>query len=225
LGCDKLVSNNKKNIFVQRRIGISGGAGELMERKMLAQTGIRPLAGGVLGNGPVQNSIRTVLNCATAGEFREAMSRVASSVSIVCTDGQHGIAGFTCSAICSVTDDPPTIMVCVNRKSTANAIIKANGVLCVSSLSADQVELSQMFAGVGRVPMTERFAGPNWGVLATGSPYCKSSRVALDCRVADVKEIGTHSVIFAEVLSTAHAGEGEPLIYHGRNYATLRCMA
>jgi flavin reductase (DIM6/NTAB) family NADH-FMN oxidoreductase RutF len=225
LGCDKLVSNNKKNIFVQRRIGISGGAGELMERKMLAQTAIRPLAGDMLRNGQVQNSIRTVLNRATAGEFREAMSRVASSVSIVCTDGPHGIAGFTCSAVCSVTDDPPTIMVCVNRKSAANAIIKANGVLCVSSLGADQVELSQMFAGVGQVPMIERFAGPNWGVLATGSPYCKSSRVALDCRVADTREVGTHSVIFAEVLSTAHAGGNEPLIYHSRNYATLRHMA
>ena len=192
---------------------------------MLVQTGIRPLAGGVLGNGPVQNSIRTVLNCATAGEFREAMSRVASPVSIVCTDGPYGIAGFTCSAVCSVTDEPPTIMVCVNRKSAANDVIKANGVLCVSSLGAEQVGLSQMFAGVGRVPMTERFAGTNWGVLATGSPYCKTSRVVLDCRVADIREVGTHSVIFAEVLSTARAGGDEPLIYHSRNYATLRHMA
>jgi len=32
-------------------------------------------------------------------------------------------------------------------------------------------------------------------------------------------------VIFAEVLSTAHAGDSEPLIYHSRNYATLRRMA
>ena len=78
-------------------------------------------------------------------------------------------------------------MVCVNRKSAANAIIKANGVLCVSSLGAEQIELSQMFAGVGRVPMNERFAGPHWSVLATGSPYCTQSRVALDCRVADIQ--------------------------------------
>jgi len=162
---------------------------------------------------------------ATTAEFREAMSRVASTVSIVSTNGSHGVAGFTCSAVCSVTDEPPTIMVCVNRKSAANAIIKANGVLCVSSLGADQIELSQMFAGVGRVPMNERFAGRHWGVLATGAPYCTTSRVALDCRVADVIEVGTHSVILAEVLATAHAGDGEPLIYHSRNYATLRHMA
>ena len=128
---------------------------------MLAPTEIGSLASDV----QVPASIEATMKGATAVEFREAMSRVASSVSIVSTDGPHGIAGFTCSAVCSVTDEPPTIMVCVNRKSAANAVIKANGVLCVSSLGADQVELSQVFAGIGRVPMNERFVGPNWGVL------------------------------------------------------------
>jgi len=75
------------------------------------------------------------------------------------------------------------------------------------------------------VPMNERFAGKYWSVLATGSPYCTQSRVALDCRVADVREVGTHSVIFAEVLSTIHASDGQPLIYHSRNYATIRHVA
>ena len=192
---------------------------------MFTPTEIRPAAGEILTNLKIETPVRNIPARATAEEFREALSRVASSVSIVTTDGAHGIAGFTCSAVCSVTDEPPTIMVCVNRKSAANAIIKGNGVLCVSSLGAEQVELSQMFAGVGRVPMHERFAGPHWAVLATGSPYCKTSRVALDCRVAEIREVGTHSVIFAEVLSAVHAGDGQPLIYHSRNYATLRHVA
>ena len=175
---------------------------------MLAPNEIASLAGDVRVQAPIQQTIKVT----TAADFREAMSRVACSVSIVCTAGPHGVAGFTCSAVCSITDEPPTIMVCVNRKSAANATIKANGVLCVSSLGADQVELSQLFAGVGRVAMIERFSGPDWGVLATGAPYCTTSRVALDCRVVDVREVGTHSVVFAEVLSTAHASNGTPLI-------------
>jgi flavin reductase (DIM6/NTAB) family NADH-FMN oxidoreductase RutF len=192
---------------------------------MFTTTEIRPAAGEILTNLKIETPVRNIPARATAEEFREALSRVASSVSIVATDGPHGVAGFTCSAVCSVTDEPPTIMVCVNRKSAANEIIKGNGVLCVSSLGVEQVELSQMFAGVGRVPMSERFTGPHWGVLTTGSPYCKTSRVALDCRVADIREVGTHSVIFAEVLSTVHAGDGQPLIYHSRNYATIRHVA
>lgn len=192
---------------------------------MFTQTEMRLAAGEIVTNWKIEASVPEMPARVTGEEFREALSRVASSVSVVTTDGAHGIAGFTCSAVCSVTDEPPTIMVCVNRKSAANAIIKGNGVLCVSSLGAEQVELSQMFAGVGRVPMHERFAGPHWSVLATGSPYCKTSRVALDCRVADIREVGTHSVIFAEVLSAVHAGDGQPLIYHSRNYATLRHVA
>src|SRR5882757_4067808 len=148
-----------------------------MERTMLTQTEVRPAAGEIATRWNVETPVRDLPARVTAEEFREALSRVASSVSIVSTDGAHGIAGFTCSAVCSVTDEPPTIMVCVNRKSAANAIIKGNGVLCVSSLGAEQVELSQMFAGVGRVPMNERFAGPHWSVLATGSPYCTQSRL------------------------------------------------
>ena len=192
---------------------------------MAVQTDTRSPANNVFANGQAQPSLQEISPPASADEFREAMSRIASSVSIVCTDGSHGMAGFTCSAVCAVTDEPPTIMVCINRKSAANAVIKGNGVLCVSSLGADQVALSQLFAGVGRVPMNERFTGSDWAVLATGSPYCKASRVALDCQVAAVREVGTHSVIFAEVISTAHASGDEPLIYHSRNYATVRHMA
>ena len=191
---------------------------------MLTQTEVRSASSGIVNRWPVEEMLHKSATHVSAEEYRGALSRVASSVSVVTTDGPHGIAGFTCSAVCSVTDDPPTIMVCVNRKSAANAIIKANGVLCVNSLGAEQVELSQIFAGVGRIPMQERFNGPHWRTLITGSPCCTQARVALDCRVSDVHEIGTHSVILAEVLSTAQATDDPPLIYHSRNYATIRNM-
>jgi flavin reductase (DIM6/NTAB) family NADH-FMN oxidoreductase RutF len=192
---------------------------------MLTQTADRSMVGDAPKTSQTDAATRDQGAPVTADKFREALSRVASSVSIVSTNGVHGIAGFTCSAVCSVTDEPPTIMVCVNRKSAANAIIKANGVLCVSSLGVEQVALSQMFAGVGRVPMNERFSDSDWGVLTTGAPYCKTSRVALDCRVAEIREVGTHSVIFAEVLSAVQVTDAQPLIYHSRNYATVRHMA
>src|SRR5438552_15312860 len=121
-----------------------------MERAMLTQTEVRPAAADVFGNWQTAASVQKPSPRVSAEEYREALSRVASSVSIVSTDGAHGIAGFTCSAVCSVTDDPPTIMVCVNRKSAANAIIKAHGVLCISSHRAAQDELSPMLTGVAQ---------------------------------------------------------------------------
>ena len=97
------------------------------------------------------------------------------------------------------------VLVCVHGKSATNAAIKANGVLCVNCLQADQSELSQAFAGIGSMPMRERFALAHWDALVTGAPRCKDALVALDCEVAEVRDIGTHSVFIAKVLATSEA--------------------
>ncbi|TDN61918.1 flavin reductase [Paraburkholderia sp. BL10I2N1] len=156
----------------------------------------------------------------SATEFREALSKAITPVTILATDGSSGRAGVTCSAVCSVCDTPPTILVCVNRNSFANGVIKANGILTVNWLSADQSELSQLFAGVGGLSMPERFAKSQWGTLASGAPYCKEAMMTLDCHVADAIEVGTHSLIFARVIATTKADERHPLAYYQRAYAT-----
>jgi flavin reductase (DIM6/NTAB) family NADH-FMN oxidoreductase RutF len=94
----------------------------------------------------------------SATEFREALSKAITPVTILATDGPNGRAGVTCSAVCSICDTPPTVLVCINRSSFANGVIKANGILTVNWLSAGQSELSQLFAGVGGLSMPERFA-------------------------------------------------------------------
>ncbi|TCG07081.1 NAD(FAD)-dependent dehydrogenase [Paraburkholderia steynii] len=156
----------------------------------------------------------------SATEMRDALSKAITPVTIVATDGPSGRAGVTCSAVCSVCDTPPTILVCVNRNSFTNGVIKANGILTVNWLSADQSELSQLFAGVGGLSMPERFARSQWGTLASGAPYCKEAMMTLDCRVADAIEVGTHSLIFARVIATTKADERHPLAYYQRAYAT-----
>jgi flavin reductase (NADH)/flavin reductase/chlorophenol-4-monooxygenase component 1 len=156
----------------------------------------------------------------SAAEFREALSNALTPVTVVATDGEHGIAGVTCSAVCSVCDAPPTVMVCINRKSYTNAVIKANGVLCVNWLQAGDTPLSQLFAGAGQVPMDQRFHPLEWRTLATGAPQYRDAIVALDCLVVEAMEIGTHSVFLARVVATAMAEGGPALGYVRRCYAT-----
>jgi flavin reductase (DIM6/NTAB) family NADH-FMN oxidoreductase RutF len=158
----------------------------------------------------------------SATEFREALSKAITPVTILATDGPNGRAGVTCSAVCSICDTPPTVLVCINRSSFANGVIKANGILTVNWLSAGQSELSQLFAGVGGLSMPERFAKSQWGTLASGAPYCKEAMMTLDCRVADAIEVGTHSLIFARVVATTKADERHPLAYYQRAYATTQ---
>src|SRR4249919_1070826 len=72
-----------------------------------------------------------------AGPFREAMSRYGAAVHVITTDGPAGKGGFTATAVCSVSDDPPTLLVCVNRKSQNGQILTANGVFCINTLGAE----------------------------------------------------------------------------------------
>ncbi len=155
----------------------------------------------------------------TSAEFRDAMARLGAAVNVVTTDGPAGRAGMTVSAVCSVTDDPPTLLVCLNRSSRGNAVFKANGVLCVNTLAAAEQGLSDAFAGRGALSNEARFALGRWTRLLTGAPVLEEASVAsFDCRIADVVEKGTHSVLFAEILAIRQGAPGGALIWYGRGY-------
>lgn len=158
----------------------------------------------------------------SATAFRDALSKAVTAVTVVATDGPHGAAGVTCSAVSSVSDTPPTVLVCINRRSAANPVIKANGVLSVNWLRAGQIAMSQLFSGAGGVPMAERFSEHAWTTLATGAPSSRDALVALDCRVVEAMEVGTHSIFLARVLAAHHSDSGAPLVYCQRAYATTQ---
>jgi flavin reductase len=154
-------------------------------------------------------------------EFRNAMARLGAAVNIVTTDGEGGRAGFTASAVCSVTDDPPTLLVCMNRGSSGAAAFETNGVLCVNTLCGGQQELSNAFAGFTGLEGEARFSVGEWDAMATGAPCLREAAVNFDCRITDVVEKGTHAVLFAEVENVRVGGEAVGLIYFSRAYHTI----
>jgi flavin reductase len=151
-------------------------------------------------------------------EFRDAMARLGAAVNVVTSAGSAGRGGFTASAVCSVTDDPPTLLVCLNRSSSGNALVKANGVLCVNALAAGQRDISDAFAGIGGLKGEGRFAFGAWSTLATGAPVLEAAAVSFDCHIVDIIEKGTHSVLFAEVAAIRQGLPGRALIWYGRGY-------
>jgi flavin reductase len=153
--------------------------------------------------------------------YREAMARFGAAVSIVSTDGAGGRFGFTASAVTSVTDDPPTLLVCVNRRNESHPALIANGVFCVSTLAAHQQAISGVFGG-GETAQDARFGAGSWHTLETGAPVLLGAVVAFDCRIVQVTEIGTHSVVFGEVVGIEHGNEHDGLVYFGRAYHPLR---
>ncbi len=149
--------------------------------------------------------------------FRAAMARLGAPVTIITSDGPGGRYGMTASAVCSVTDDPPTLLICVNRSSNANIVLKANGALCVNILAGRHQPVSERFARSG-LTMAERFGEEAWGTLATGAPVLADASVALDCRLVEVSEVGTHSVFFCRVEDARFHDDVEGLIYFDRAY-------
>ena len=115
--------------------------------------------------------------------FLEGMSRAATTVNVVTTDGPGGRAGVTVSAMSSVSADRPALLVCVHQASPACQAIKRNGRFCVNVLRAEQAEISDRFAGrlTSRAAATSSRA-PRWRRLATGALALDDALVAFDAR-------------------------------------------
>jgi flavin reductase len=152
-------------------------------------------------------------------DFRDAMARLGAAVNIITTGGPAGRGGFTASAVCSVTDEPPTLLLCMNRNATAAPALKANGTVCVNVVAAGQKEAAMVFAGVTKCSMEERFQAGTWATHVTGAPVLQDAVATFDCKVAEILEKGTHLVVFAEVQGIRHGSEQDHgLIYFGRDY-------
>lgn len=153
--------------------------------------------------------------------FREAMSRIAAAVHVVTTDGPGGRLGGTVSAACSVSDDPASILVCLNRQTRLHDAVLQNRCFCLNTLGDDHEEISDSFAGRDNLNMQERFEKGDWTNLATGCPALDSARLSVDCEVFSVSEMGTHSIIVGTVVDLRMTDPGRSLIYVRRGYKSL----
>jgi flavin reductase (NADH) len=149
-------------------------------------------------------------------DFRNAMAQLPAAVNIITTNGPGGRCGITASAVCSVTDSPPTVLVCVNRGSATHDVFRTNGHLCVNVLCGEQEELARHFAGMTQVPMAERFAWDLWDAGDTGVPVLRDALVQLEGRISECKEVGSHSVMFVELSKVGVRGAGDSLVYFNR---------
>src|SRR5690242_7469251 len=107
--------------------------------------------------------------------FRDSMSRLGAAVHVITTAGPGGKTGATATAACSVSDAPPTLLMCLNRKSQTNPVVLENGVFCVNTLGESGAEIADIFAGRTGVQGSDRFATGEWTTLVTGSPALASA--------------------------------------------------
>ncbi len=158
---------------------------------------------------------------AAGARFREAMSRVAEQVHVIATRGPAGLGGATATAVASVSDAPPTLLVCLNAASSTLARIRDNGVFSVNVLAGAQKDVAEIFAGSRGLEGEARFRpGDGWSMDGL-APVLGNALSSFDCRVTGLSAVGSHVVIFGAVETIAVGGEEPPLLYHRRRYETL----
>jgi len=153
----------------------------------------------------------------TRTEFRNAMARVCAPVHVITTEGAAGRGGFTATAMCSVTDEPPTLLVCMNTRSSQTQMFVDNKRFCVNVLTGEHRELAGMFAGQ-QADMDARYAAARWTELPSGNPALSDAIVSFDCVLADLKTVGSHNVLIGQVVDLRSRKDGHALLYFDRNF-------
>ena len=158
-----------------------------------------------------------------ATDFRDAMALLTTAVHVITTPGDSGCHGFTASAVCSVTDTPPTLLVCMNQAARSHEHFVDNKVLSVNVLGAQHEQLSTAFAS--KLSSEERFAQGSWTELATGAPILADALVSFDCEIEDIQQVGSHSIFMCRVVainqSEQQSEQQDSLVYFNRAYHQL----
>ena len=152
-----------------------------------------------------------------AGSFRQALSQFASGITVVTTRGAGGEPlGLTVSAFCSVSLEPPLVLVSVDGRSEAHAGFEASGMFAVSLLAEGQDDVSRLFARAG----PDKFAQLSMVAGERGLLLVPGALAHLECEVRDAHPAGDHVLYVGEIVSIA-VKPGRPLVYHRSGYRRL----
>jgi flavin reductase (DIM6/NTAB) family NADH-FMN oxidoreductase RutF len=145
--------------------------------------------------------------------FRGLMRNVPGQVSIVAAAASGERRGLTASAVCALTDLPPTVIVCVNRAAGAHDLIIESGFFSVNALAADQEYVARVFSGLAGARGEQRFETGDWAPGVTGAPILASAVCRLECRLSEYTVASSHTVFFGQVIAGSASPEAEPLLY------------
>lgn len=144
--------------------------------------------------------------------IRDVMARHASSVCVVTTLFDGRLHGLTVSSFCSVSLDPPLVLVCVARLANSCEFIRSSGLYAVNLLSWRQMFLADRFSG--RAPLVgANFDEVQYRPAVTGAPILEGCLAWVDCRVQDTHEGGDH-VIFVGHVEAAGLGQQDAALVH-----------
>lgn len=150
--------------------------------------------------------------------FKTAMRRVPAAVTVITSAEGTLRHGMTVTAVTSLSMDPPSLVVCLNRKTLLHDIMLLARRFCVNVLRSDQANLSAAFSGA--VPPDQRFRVGSWDVSADGISFLTSAQANVFCRKVAAIPFGSHSIFIGEVEQVRAQDPIDPLIYQDAAYCS-----
>jgi len=147
--------------------------------------------------------------------YRAIMRHQAGAVALITTGAPGGRTGLTATAVCSLTDDPPTLLVCVNRTASAHDLILTHNFFAVNLLSWNQQTLAGAFSGRTGLKGEDRFLidGHEWTAGVTGAPVLKGALASIDCELTEKQAFTTHTIFIGRVRGGDVDEQARPLLY------------
>lgn len=156
---------------------------------------------------------------ASRDAFISAMRNVATSVSVVTTHGAAGTHGATVSAFCSVSADPPTVLVCLKAGSRIAKMVEENAAFCVNVLPESAAHIADRFAGKMDEVAPDRFEGAGCG----GRLADMAEVTAFECTLVRAMRESSHMIFVGRVAEIV-PGAGLPLTYLDGQYHPLTAI-
>jgi flavin reductase (DIM6/NTAB) family NADH-FMN oxidoreductase RutF len=157
----------------------------------------------------------------SSDEFRGAMRHLTGGVSVITAGRGKDITGMTVTSVASLSVDPPTLIVSINREASSWPLLKRLGFFGVNILAADQLDVAERFAGKGGLKGADRFAGARWTTRISGVPLLVGALAAIDCEIEDVVERHSHAIVIGRVLDIRNSGYTAALAYWQGRYVAV----
>ena len=152
-----------------------------------------------------------------ADEFRSALSRFPSGVTVVTTRDAGGrFHGITVSSFASLSLEPPLILVCIEKTTGSYYALQESEFFVVNILAEGQEDISNRFAS----QISDRFDGIDYRLGIGDIPIIENVLATLECRLSYAYEGGDHT-IFVGLVEKSEVKNEKPLVYWHGDYRKL----
>jgi flavin reductase (DIM6/NTAB) family NADH-FMN oxidoreductase RutF len=149
------------------------------------------------------------------------MRHLAGGVSVITAGRGKDIAGMTVTSVSSLSVDPPTLIVSINRGASSWPLLKRYGFFGVNILNSDQIDIAERFTGKDGLTGAGRFAGAEWTTRASGVPLLAGALAAIECEVEEIVERHSHAILIGRVLDLQVSSRTAALAYWQGQYVAI----